>query len=599
MLEDLRKKQKLVIWVIVVVFVVGMALMGVTSIFQDKKPLVGKINGEKITYEMFQQELQQNIQNYRQQNPDADITPDVMSNMVDQTWQRIQQKIILNAQIKKMRIKINDDDVIKEMENNPPQELMQNPQLQTNGRFDRKKYLTALKQDTQFFSIMDNYVRESLPYNRLMEKIKAKGNITLDSLKAEYVKQNDEMAGKAIWFNPAKVDKPVVTDAEIKTYYDKNKETDKEINKGKSFAMKFITFEQKPSEKDFALVKKDIDDIYISITKGEDFGLLAKDLSDDPGSAAQNGSLGAFGRGQMVPEFEKVAFGMQPGQFSKPFQTSFGWHIVRVDSLMTSPDGQPQVKASHILKKVNTSQDTKDALKDQAENSRKLIKKLGIDKASKQLKLNATDTDAIYEDGEYIPGIGKNDLLLAFMKKSKVGAVSTVVKDQKGNFIVGQMTMKAKDPYVPFEKAKIRIKFDLEKQKKVATLETIAKNFVAQTKPADYFTAAAADSMIKVVELKNFKTDTYVSEAGKVPEANVAALKLTDGQTSALVSTKEGPMIIYCEKRTKPDINAFLKDKALQDTLRKKMEEQSWNRWYDATMKSAKIVDNRAEFNFF
>ena len=69
MLEDLRKRQKIVIYFIAFVFIVGMAIMGITDIFFNKSPMLGKIDGEKITYEMFQAELQKNVENYRQQNP--------------------------------------------------------------------------------------------------------------------------------------------------------------------------------------------------------------------------------------------------------------------------------------------------------------------------------------------------------------------------------------------------------------------------------------------------------------------------------------------------------------------------------------------------
>jgi len=599
MLEQLRKKQKIVIYFIAFVFIVGMAFMGISSIFTDKTPALGKIDGVKITYDMFQQELQKNVENYRQQNPNAEMTTDLMSQLSDQTWQRLTQKIVLGKQIKKMRIRITDDDVIKEIQNNPPQELMQNASLQTNGRFDRKKYLGALKQDTQFFSAIDTYMRESMPFNRLMEKVKAKSNITLDSLKAEHVKEFDEMFGKLMWFDYNKLPKPNVTDAEIKAYYDKNKDTDKEIKKGKSSAMKIVTFEIKPSDNDYQLSKRDIDDIYSMVLKGEDFGLLAKDYSEDPGSAAQNGSLGYFGKGQMVPEFEQMAFNMQPGQVSKPFKTSFGWHILKVDSLKISAEGQPQVKASHILKKVSTSQESKDALKAQADKAAKLVKKIGIDKAAKQLKLQPVDTDAVYADNEYIPGIGQHAALLSFLKKRGVGSVSKVEKDKKGNYLVAQITQKTKDPYVPLDKAKIRIKFELEKQKRVATMRSTAQKFVKANKPADYFTAATTDTMIKIINLQNFKKDTSVPEVGKVTELNAAALKMNTGQTSTLIDTKDGQFVIFCEKRVKADMNAFLKNKDEQKKLRTRMEEQAWNRWYDATMKKAKIVDNRQEYNLF
>lgn len=70
-------------------------------------------------------------------------------------------------------------------------------------------------------------------------------------------------------------------------------------------------------------------DIYERLKKGEDFAELAKELSKDTGSGAMGGDLGWFGRGAMVPEFEKVAFGLEVGEFSEPVQSEFGYHIIQ------------------------------------------------------------------------------------------------------------------------------------------------------------------------------------------------------------------------------------------------------------------------------
>lgn len=78
--------------------------------------------------------------------------------------------------------------------------------------------------------------------------------------------------------------------------------------------------------------KKAIDDLYQQLQKGADFGELAFKFSKDPGSAPNYGSLGYFPRGTMVPEFEAELDKLQKnGEYSKPFQSSFGWHIVRLD----------------------------------------------------------------------------------------------------------------------------------------------------------------------------------------------------------------------------------------------------------------------------
>lgn len=97
----------------------------------------------------------------------------------------------------------------------------------------------------------------------------------------------------------------------------------------------------KPNEiRSAGQTKQEIDALYRRLQNGEPFGELAKQYSDDPGSGSEGGDLGWAQPGQMVPEFEQVMFNSPIGQFSEPFQSRFGWHILIVDELREQDLGE-------------------------------------------------------------------------------------------------------------------------------------------------------------------------------------------------------------------------------------------------------------------
>ena len=76
--------------------------------------------------------------------------------------------------------------------------------------------------------------------------------------------------------------------------------------------------------------KAEAEDLLKQIRSGGDFAELARQHSDDPGSAEQGGDLGFFARGAMVPEFDKTVFSMEVGDISEPVHTQFGFHIIKL-----------------------------------------------------------------------------------------------------------------------------------------------------------------------------------------------------------------------------------------------------------------------------
>src|SRR5580700_11526006 len=129
-------------------------------------------------------------------------------------------------------------------------------------------------------------------------------------------------------------------DAMLHAYYDAHKDEWEEV-KARHILIRF-----QGSKMPLADGKKDLTDaealakiteLRAKIVAGADFAEVAKENSDDKGSGANGGDLGAFGRGQMVPEFDKEAFLLPVGELSQPVKSPFGYHLIKVESHSTKP----------------------------------------------------------------------------------------------------------------------------------------------------------------------------------------------------------------------------------------------------------------------
>ena len=100
---------------------------------------------------------------------------------------------------------------------------------------------------------------------------------------------------------------------------------------GEILVSHIMIFTSKGDEAQNKKAKATIDSIYQRVVAGDDFGTLAKNLSQDKGSSVKNGELPWFGTGRMVPEFETAAFALKNvGDVSQPIKSDYGWHIIKL-----------------------------------------------------------------------------------------------------------------------------------------------------------------------------------------------------------------------------------------------------------------------------
>ncbi len=176
-------------------------------------------------------------------------------------------------------------------------------------------------------------------YNKTVNQIKSQLRpLVLDALLAEE-KRNEVISDVK------------VTPAEVKRFFYRIPEESLPYYNAEVELAQIVMYPE-PSKEEEKAVEKELNQLKERILNGEDFGELAKEYSQDPGTAPEGGDLGFFRKGQMVKEFEDVAFKMAPGELSRVVKSDFGYHLIQV----LERRGE-SVHARHILLKPTISED--------------------------------------------------------------------------------------------------------------------------------------------------------------------------------------------------------------------------------------------------
>jgi peptidyl-prolyl cis-trans isomerase SurA len=146
--------------------------------------------------------------------------------------------------------------------------------------------------------------------------------------------------------NQRRLEKVQPTDQEMRDYFEQQKQslTPDQLKTPPAVSFRQIVVAPQPGEDARAVAREKADSIAKELRKGADFATAAKRFSEDPGSKDKGGDLGWFRRGQMLAEFERVAFILRPGVVSDPVESSAGYHIIQVQRAQPT-----EIQARHIL----------------------------------------------------------------------------------------------------------------------------------------------------------------------------------------------------------------------------------------------------------
>lgn len=369
MLEFIRKKQKsvlvqIVFWAIIATFVGTIFLVwGKGGDNAAQEDYAVKVNGSKIGFDQYQQAYENIYRIYQNLYGEA-FTPAVEKelNLRKTALDSLIDQALLIQEAERQGLKVSKDEVVAA--------IAKIPAFQENGTFNRDRYIQVLRGQRLTPDLFEQMQQRELLVDKARTAVEGGATASEAEVAQEYKERNEKVdlyiarldpaafesqvridpagvqsffAGKKEAFRlPETVNlnyliidaKPFsanvkLTDAELEKYYQRNIDRF-EVPEQVHAAHILIRVPQGASEAVKAEKKALIEKLRDRARKGEDFAALARSSSEDPGSAAQGGDLGFFGRGSMVAPFEQAAFALKTGEISDVVTTDFGYHVIRL-----------------------------------------------------------------------------------------------------------------------------------------------------------------------------------------------------------------------------------------------------------------------------
>ena len=392
-----------------------------------------------------------------------------------------------------------------------------------------------------------------------------------------------------------------VTQQDLEGYYDQHRD---EYRVPEQVNVRHILIKAPPPGPDGKVDPKALDaarakaeEVLKQLKAGGNFADLAKKYSDDPGSAKQGGSLGWMGKGRTVPEFEKAAFSLAKGATSDLVQSTYGFHIIHVDDkqdakVKTLEEVKSQIEP--LIKQQKAAQ----AAQHQADQLLADARSTNLEKAAAAKGLQVITTDFVARNS-LLPGIGTDPQFLTAAFSQNQNAPPDQVPLHQG-YAIYQVTA-IKPPSTPsFEEAKDRVEQEFKKERAAQLLAQKTQELSDRAK-ADHDLKKAAKELGAAYKSSDFVLpDAQVPDIGSMTGPAGVAFTLKAGEISGPVNSGNTGAVLQMTDREGPTDQDFAAKKdQIHDALMQTKQAEVFGMFLDnlrTTMeKSHKVVINQKE----
>jgi len=613
-----RRSLNITLIVVALGFAASLFVFGASGFRGDDRTAasVASVNGELIPAERYQRRYQAYLDAYSQMYRDR-VTPELAERMglPQQVVNDLVQEAVVVQRARAEGLEVTDEELNAQ--------IQAIPILHEAGRFSLKRYQEYLRRRGMSASQFEADVRRELTRMKVEQAVKNGVKVSDAEVERAFALQRDEV--RAAW---AMVDiTPLVTaatvsDGELETYL---KDHPDEFRLPERRTIQYVTF----PPKDFARPVADADvakyyneharefeiprEVQIShilvripetggsagedrakaktvelikrIKAGEDFAKLARENSEDPGSASRGGDLGWVRRGQVFPEFEQAAFALKKGEMSpEPVHTPIGYHVVKVTDIHEGGK-KPLTEVAGAIRERLQAEGAERVAREKADEVKPALqasadfmaeaRKLGL------APVETTVSRSLRSAGTPLPPDSVEDTVFALTP----GGVSAPTKTPAG-FLIIKAIAQLPAAVPPLAEIKDRVAAAVKRQKAEGVGMERAKQIAADARAGD-FSAAARKAGASVGEARFSRTKPDAKLTGDVM---LAALETPRGGVTEPVRTPQGVYLLRVLERIPADLSGLggERDKLAREVLTQK-QGLAWAAWLERARAQAKI----------
>lgn len=596
----MRDMARPIMFIVVVAFVATIFVSWGMGGLENTEHTIGAIDGEKVSLQYFDRMV--NDQRQRMQQMYANDLPQQQYRMIPrQMWEQEVSRILLDKAFAEFKLGATADEVFEHIKHNPPPGIDTASYFMTNGQFDTTKYVeflnTPASYDNPGMQELENYTRQFIvPLQKLEALVKAVAQPSKAEVERAYRQATDKVQFEYARVASAAfaVDSAQITQKMIADYYKANVDSFKTDEQAE---LLYVSFPKTATTKDIETYYSELLQIKQRVEQeGVDFAEEAQIESDDEGSAQNGGDLGWFAKGSMVPEFEQVAFSLAPGSVSQPIQTQYGFHLIKVEE-RREQDSVTQVKARHILRKLEPSVETTDSLEELADSLLNRMQSEGFEAVAKAHKLSVKST-GLFARGQQPEGIGAVSGLSRFAFDNAIGDISEeVVQNNPEALYIFAVKRRLPAGTLPLADVRQSIVRKLSAQMQNKKAQEYLERAVSGAGAAASLSMLAADSLVATGVSDTVSFNEFVPAVGYHSAAMAAAFVVPQGSQSKVVKIADGFAVVkplYRSSAAAPVDDVQLASFAAQ--LRSQKQQQAYMKWFQSYKRTIAIEEHLNEY---